>query len=384
MNRRLKILHFPAAFPDPDYGQPYSSIFIWEHILSNKAFNDHAVIYKSSQQPRLGKFKDISKENNRGIEIIRIHQRRHSNIHLNRLLVYGRLSFEVFRLLVKGLNPDIIHAHYFMSAKFPLMVAKILKIPFVVTEHWNALFEEGMLPKNRLEEARKIFDNADLVLPVSEHLVEGIKKLTGAKIKKYQVIHNTVDTSVFHPSDDENTRLIDHLLFVGRNSEEKDLPNLLQALTILKNKAYHFHLDIIGRGDWNVTQILANQLGIGNKITIYGEQSKAFIAEKMRNATLLILSSTSENSPCVIGEALCCGLPVVGTSVGGVPELINKDAYGRLAPPEDPQALAAAVMGILDHPERYNRLLIAEENQSRFSYEAIGKQLDDAYRKLIN
>ena len=101
------------------------------------------------------------------------------------------------------------------------------------------------------------------------------------------------------------------------------------------------------------------------------------IAKKLQNSQLLILSSFIENSPCVIGEAHCCGLPVVATDVGGVKELIME---GAVVPPKSPELLAAKILEQLD--KKVDRAALSQKAQARFSYDAIGQQIFDVYKKI--
>jgi glycosyltransferase involved in cell wall biosynthesis len=263
----------------------------------------------------------------------------------------------------------------------PAGLARLWGLPLVVTEHWTALCRDGVLGQERLRLARRIYEQATLVLPVCEYLGQCIQERTGAAFK-HRVVLNAVDDAVFHyessslPLSEEP-----HLLCVARLEAAKDIPTLLNALALLVRTGRRVHLEVIGRGDQQPLIQRAAALGVEAHVSFLGEQPKTAIANAMRSAQVFVLSSLWENSPCVIGEALCCGLPVVATSVGGVPELVPEGA-GCLVPPSDPQALAAALAEVLDKPARYGRQAIAAAARKRFSYTAIGGQLDQVYRSV--
>jgi glycosyltransferase involved in cell wall biosynthesis len=84
--------------------------------------------------------------------------------------------------------------------------------------------------------------------------------------------------------------------------------------------------------------------------------------------------------PLAVLEALCCGLPVAGTEVGGVPEAVGSD--GALAPPGDIDGLAAAVNSVLDDYARFDHADIARRAAARYSFEAVGGVWDEIYRSL--
>ena len=95
---------------------------------------------------------------------------------------------------------------------------------------------------------------------------------------------------------------------------------------------------------------------------------------------MFVLSSRSENLPLAVLEALCCGLPVVATSVGGVSEAVGQD--GALVPSDDPAELARAVEEVIAHLDRFDRDDIARRGAARWSFAAVGALWDEIYRSL--
>ena len=93
-----------------------------------------------------------------------------------------------------------------------------------------------------------------------------------------------------------------------------------------------------------------------------------------------MLSSLGENMPLAVLEALCCGLPVAATDVGGVPEAVGAD--GALVPAGDAEALAAAIESVLDDYGRFDRAEIARRAAARWSFDAVGRIWDEIYRSL--
>src|SRR5262249_31721724 len=82
----------------------------------------------------------------------------------------------------------------------------------------------------------------------------------------------------------------------------------------------------------------------------------AQIAKLYQEASMLVLPSTNDSFPMVIVEAMAAGLPVVSTTVGGIPTIIESGKTGLLVPPSDPEALASAISQILAHPQQTGRL----------------------------
>ncbi len=91
----------------------------------------------------------------------------------------------------------------------------------------------------------------------------------------------------------------------------------------------------------------------------------------MQQASAFILFSRFESQPCVILEALCCGLPVISTNVGGIPDLLN-ETNGILVESEDIDGLVLAMKSMIEQYQRFNRTAIAEAAKATFNYHTIG------------
>ena len=99
-------------------------------------------------------------------------------------------------------------------------------------------------------------------------------------------------------------------------------------------------------------RIGAEELDIGRYVNFLGfvehERMPAYYAQ----ADLLVLPSRREGFPLVLPEAMASGLPVVATTVGGVPEIVTDSETGLLVPPENPRALSEAINSLLNDPDR--------------------------------
>jgi glycosyltransferase involved in cell wall biosynthesis len=127
----------------------------------------------------------------------------------------------------------------------------------------------------------------------------------------------------------------------------------------------------------------AKELGYLNRTVFFtGEIPYEEVARQMKTAHCLILNSNIENSPCVIGEALCCGLPVIATSVGGIPELVNEN-QGILIAPNDTKALVDAMDKMKKEYTTFNRKTFAAEASRKFSFAAVSKKFDEVYGNVF-
>src|SRR5262249_53929313 len=139
----------------------------------------------------------------------------------------------------------------------------------------------------------------------------------------FTVVPNVVDTDLF--AGDGGRPRNGRLLAVGLLYEAKGYEFLLRAVADLARGGRHLDLDIVGDGPGRETyERLAVELGISERVTFQGLLPKPEVARMMREAELFVLTSRYDNNPCVVIEAMASGLPVVATSVGGIPELVDE------------------------------------------------------------
>lgn len=288
------------------------------------------------------------------------------------------------RLLGNGFRPDVIHAQVYGAAVPAAVVARRSMIPLVVTEHYSGVAQRS-LSRLEVRKARYAYERAARVLPVSRFLEESIRSL--GIDAPYEVVPNVVDTSLFFPAvsrSQERQGERRQLLFVGslESDEYKGFPTLLGALAHLGERRRDWRLDVIGDGPERARyEASAVERGLADRITFHGALPKPVVAEMMRQADLFVLPSRLETFGVAIAEALACGLPVVSTTAGGIPELVN-ESNGRLVPPDDPAALSDALRGVLENLESFNHLAISAAARDRYSPEVVGEQLTQIYESV--
>ena len=283
-----------------------------------------------------------------------------------------------------GFEPDVIHAHFFLTGVPAVVLGRLHRKPVVTTEHWSVFLPEdptSLGPALR-RAARFAFERADVVLPVSQALRAGIVATTGAKTR-FLVVPNAVDEQLFSfaPRDGREDG-VRKIVGVGDIYDVKGWDLLLDAVAELSPRRHDFRIQIVGEGPLEAAyRRRAEELGVDNVVTFLGFRPKQEVASIVRDADLLVLPSRYDNSPCVIGEALSAGVPVVGTSVGGVPELVS-EANGFLARPHDPASIAGQLERALDHLDRFDRLAISRAAHARFGLDAIGRTLAQVYDEV--
>ena len=169
------------------------------------------------------------------------------------------------------------------------------------------------------------------------------------------------------------------MLFVGRLAAQKGVATLLDAVPLLRTRAA-----VVLVGDGPQRAALERQAGhLGpDRVHFQGFVPHAEVPAWLTAADVLVLPSIYEELGSVLLEAMAAGLPVVASAVGGIPDALG-DA-GRLVPPSDPVALAAAVDELLDDPALAAELgEAARRRATAFSWDTLAGRVLDVYRQVV-
>jgi glycosyltransferase involved in cell wall biosynthesis len=254
---------------------------------------------------------------------------------------------------------------------------------FMITEHWgiyNEVVEDNFYTKPKLNRAllKNLFKEAKALVSVSDFLGKGVERISGKKTD--MIIPNVVDTALFFYKQEKYSKFT--FIHVSNMVPLKNVKAILDAFKIMSQATgKDVQLILIGNRN-NEYPEYADQLGLLNSSVFFrGEITYAEVAKEMQHSHCFVLNSNMENSPCVISEALCCGLPVIATNVGGVGELINNN-NGYLISSGDNEALVSAMEDICNNYSLFNQKQISEEATQKFSYSSIAKKFDELYRKF--
>jgi glycosyltransferase involved in cell wall biosynthesis len=157
----------------------------------------------------------------------------------------------------------------------------------------------------------------------------------------------------------------------------KGVPDLLEALRLLKHRDWH--CDLIGGGE-RLDEYKALASPLADRVTFLGELHRPEVAARLREADLFVLASRLETFSVATVEAMACGVPVVATACGGPEELVGPEA-GAIVPPGDAAALAEAIDRALSM--RFDSAAISRGVADRFSAEAVGARLRRVYESVL-
>jgi len=200
----------------------------------------------------------------------------------------------------------------------------------------------------------------------------------GLPAQKITVKKNCVD-----PDPGMRTQEGSYALYVGRVSEEKGTPTLLRAWQQLPRT---YTLRVMGDGPARAQlEREATAQGLSN-VTFMGQQPRDRVIEAMKGARFVVFpSELYENLPLTIIEAFACGVPVLASNLGAMPEIVDDDRTGMLFPPGDAEQLARTVARAWERPG-YMRLLgeqARREYEAKYTAAANYRQLLGIYREVI-
>jgi glycosyltransferase involved in cell wall biosynthesis len=373
----VNVLFLTASYPTPE--APLLAIFVKEHARAAAAFCDVAVLHLDRAPLRR-----IEVTEARGEELPTWRVRypmRPAALSYAANAVAAVTGYR--RVRRSGFEPDLLHGHFFLAGAPAVALGQMLRKPVVVTEQWSVFLRDDPAQLNGIAQraAKLTFEQADRVLPVSEALEEGIRAL--APRARCVVVPNVANAR-FTPRDEprrRNGRVA--LLAVGAMYEAKGYEFLLDAIARLSRRRRDFHLQIVGEGELRTRfERQSQELGIGDLVTFAGFRDKDEVAGLMRDADLFVITSRYDSNPCAVIEALATGLPVVGTAVGGIPELIGNGS-GLLAQPQDAESIADELEAAIDRIDEFDRAAIAARAHDRYSAESVGAAFDRVYREVL-
>jgi glycosyltransferase involved in cell wall biosynthesis len=225
----------------------------------------------------------------------------------------------------------------------------------------------------------------DAVVFPSDASAEMTARLWHLPQEKLRTVYNGVDTDIFRPSD-EDERCPGALLFVG-NAEDynKGVVYALRAMALLPASA-NAHLYLVGgpAGEQRVAPAEIARLGIGDRVTVVGRVGEGELVRWYRRAQALVSPSLYEGFGLPAAEAMACGMPVIATSAGALPEVVADGETGVIVRPGDERALAAAMASLLADRERCRAMGAAgrERVVERFTWQRNARELEALYAAL--
>lgn len=282
-----------------------------------------------------------------------------------------RVAAAVVRLRKDGRAPAHLHAHFAHDpALVALLVRRLTGLPYSFTAHARDLVQ---IPPASLE--TRAAEAAALITCCAAN-ADYIAEAVGAHRTPVRVIRHGVELDRFRPGSRPAVVRSARLVTVGRLVEKKGFPDLFQALGRLRASGRRFTCEVYGDGPLLGPLLkLRESLGLGDTVRFAGEHSRETIIRALHRSDLFVLTPAvtedgdRDGIPNVLVEAMACGLPVVTTSVGGIPELVEHGRNGLVAAPGDVAGIESQIATLLDVPDRRRSLGAAARRTVESGYD---------------
>ncbi|WP_287382418.1 glycosyltransferase family 4 protein [Methanobacterium sp.] len=301
----------------------------------------------------------------------------------------------IIKNILKTENPDIVHIHNFKGLSLSSFApAKSLKIPLVFTAHdyslvcmrANLLNSSGEICKNP-SALCKIYNQiqkhlaknkVDLLISPSQFVINKLKSnglFKDVKSKKIPLGIELKDNEKFEKDYSQT-----NILYVGNLGEHKGVHILLKAFRKIENR--NIRLDIVGKG--LCSEKLKSMSENDNRIKFHDFLEGKELIKMYQQANLTVVPSIwYDNSPMVIYESFSCRTPVIGSKIGGIPELIEDGFNGYLFEAGNVNELQLLLENLIDSPETLKKLEQGTyESVQRYTMDNHIKQLETEYQKL--
>jgi len=258
------------------------------------------------------------------------------------------------------------------------LLAQRLRIPYIITVHgldvFNTCFLAGSPAEWRKRATIAAYERASMVICVSRK----VQKILQDGMREHircSVVYNGTDVELFSPaisshrpilpallspemlsseipSPDTSGQPRREILIVGNLNASKGQELVLRAVHRIAAAFPHLQCRIVGEGpDRTRLEALARDLGIGQRVSFLGRQSRAAVADAMRRCSVFVLPSSNEGLGCVYLEAMASAKPVIACRGQGIEEIVEHQKNGWLISPNSLDELEQALLTLLRSPE---------------------------------
>jgi glycosyltransferase involved in cell wall biosynthesis len=386
LNRPFHILFLPRWYPHRY--DPMPGLFIQRQAEALADRFDISVIYVHSDADAANKYEiDFAVENKE--RAVRVYYREPGAGLFSgfaRMFRFFKAHLLGYRVLGKS-RPDLVHVHVLTREGVVALYLNLFKrIPFVITEHWSRYLPASNTYKGLLRKwiTRIIVRSAKAMIAVSGMLKDAMQNF-GIHNRNFVVVPNPVDTTLFKLSSSRNIDAIKRFVHISCFEDRpKNISGLLSAIDRLRLKRTDFQCYFIGDGpEFNLWRSRAEEMQLLNRFVFFtGLKEKEDLVKEIHSADFMVLPSNYETFGTVVIESLACGIPVLATKVGIVPELIT-ERNGIIIPAGDNKALETALDIMLDKCRSYDRNEIAATVANTYDAAAIASRLSGIYYAIL-
>lgn len=286
---------------------------------------------------------------------------------------------------------DVLHVHYAVPHATAAFLAKQMlgaqrDLKVITTLHGTDVTLVGQ-ERSFFTVTKFSIERSDAVTAVSQYLKDETYRVFGGVGCGIEVIPNFINLQEYFPSDDAARRMqlapadAKVLIHVSNFRDVKRVPDAVRVFAqVLKRRSAV--LILIGDGPQRpATEAEAHALGVERHVRFLGKVD--FVADLLRAADLFLLPSASESFGLSALEAMGCGVPVVASNVGGLPEVVVDGVTGALCPPGDVTVMAARALELLEETRWRKVRGAAVERAREFSAERVIPRYEALYERVV-
>lgn len=303
------------------------------------------------------------------VQYFKRHKPDYDIVHDNQSLCYGTLQLQKMGIPLL----TTIHHPITSDLRIALQSAENWKMRLLI-RRWHSF----------LRMQKKVVRRLENLVTVSQASRFDIATDFAVREDKLKIVHNGIDTEAFRPLPNIERDRYTVMATASADAPLKGLDYLIRAIAELAGEMPELKLTVLGKlkkdGD---TEKLIKRLNVGDRITFHSGLSTEEVTELYAHATCAVVPSIYEGFGLPAGEAMACGVPVISTDGGALPEVVG-DA-GIIVPTRDASALASAIRVMLDDENLREKL--AERGRQRilekFSWTVAAKEMEKLYRRII-
>jgi len=322
--------------------------------------------------------RDAQELANAGVRVLRLDQP-------GPLLLTPRAWARLYAMLARE-SIDLVHAHMPRASVPGAMLARLARVPVVVShEHGSALEGKRVRPFLDREVVARL---STVIVAVSEWDRRNLIARERIDPNLIRVLANGIapaNAPPMHVPALARTAGTHVIGAVGRLYPEKGHAYLIEAVALLRDSGYAIRCVILGEGPQEAElRELIGRLGLAEQVRLLGRRDD--VEQIIRDLDVAVLCSIREGSPLAMLEYMAAGAPIVATSVGGIPELIEDGTHGLLVASGDAQALCAGIAKLLDDRVLAARLGAAAQARRAAEFDLAGlmRRVEGLYDELLS
>jgi len=305
------------------------------------------------------------------------------------------------RELLPKIKFDVIHDNQCLG--YGLLMMKRLKVPVIATIHHPITVDKKLAlaaadgPRHRFKERRWysftlmqgfVARRLDRVITVSHTSARDIAKDFKVPQHRIRVVYNGVDIDTFKGNGNSRKDPNSLITMNSGSWQVKGTACLLEALHLLRQNGHpEVKLTVVGKGKAGSAQSsMITTWGLENAVTFTGTIDKQELIERYSASEIAVVPSMYEGFGLPAAEAMSCGVPVIATTGGALPEVVGEDKQaGILVPPADPKAMASAIGRLLDDEKMRTRMGQAgrERAKQNFCWKRAAEETVRVYEEVL-